>query len=103
MILVPLSNPKFATLPAEQSCELRVRGTSIRRRIRTPDRGGRRFDGRAIVFQHQHDPNPAFAAGEPFAQRTGWNVDPAKPGPCHHARLARLRFNESQPPPAWAP
>src|ERR1700755_2963633 len=27
MILVPLLNPKFATLPAEKSCELRVRGT----------------------------------------------------------------------------
>jgi hypothetical protein len=29
MILVPLLNPKFATVPAEKSCELRVRGTSI--------------------------------------------------------------------------
>ena len=28
MILVPLLNPKFATVPAEKSCELRVRGTS---------------------------------------------------------------------------
>ena len=27
MILVPLLNPKFATVPAEKSCELRVRGT----------------------------------------------------------------------------
>src|SRR5262249_53298943 len=26
MILVPLLNPKFATVPAERSCELRVRG-----------------------------------------------------------------------------
>src|SRR5262249_21785279 len=28
MMLVPLLNPKFATVPAEKSCELRVRGTS---------------------------------------------------------------------------
>jgi hypothetical protein len=28
MILVPLLNPKFATVRAEKSCELRVRGTS---------------------------------------------------------------------------
>ena len=28
MILVPLLNPKFATVPAAKSCELRVRGTS---------------------------------------------------------------------------
>jgi hypothetical protein len=28
MILVPLLNPKFATVLAEKSCELRVRGTS---------------------------------------------------------------------------
>jgi two-component sensor histidine kinase len=28
MILVPLLNPKFANVPAEKSCELRVRGTS---------------------------------------------------------------------------
>src|SRR5882672_11955067 len=28
MILVPLLNPKFATVPAAISCELRVRGTS---------------------------------------------------------------------------
>src|SRR5262249_14234638 len=28
MILVPLLNPTFATVPAEKSCELRVRGTS---------------------------------------------------------------------------
>src|SRR5437868_6421552 len=27
MILVPLLNPKFATVPAAISCELRVRGT----------------------------------------------------------------------------
>src|SRR5690348_6362802 len=27
MTLVPLLNPKFATVPAERSCELRVRGT----------------------------------------------------------------------------
>src|SRR3977135_778595 len=27
MILVPLLNPKFATVPAAKSCELRVRGT----------------------------------------------------------------------------
>src|SRR3977135_1745965 len=27
MILVPLLNPKFATVPAARSCELRVRGT----------------------------------------------------------------------------
>jgi hypothetical protein len=27
MILVPLLNPKFANVPAEKSCELRVRGT----------------------------------------------------------------------------
>ena len=26
--LVPLLNPKFANVPAEKSCELRVRGTS---------------------------------------------------------------------------
>src|SRR5712675_1300710 len=26
MILVPLLNPKFANVPAEKSCELRVRG-----------------------------------------------------------------------------
>jgi hypothetical protein len=32
MILVPLLNPKFATVLAEKSCELRVRGTS------TPER-----------------------------------------------------------------
>jgi hypothetical protein len=30
MILVPLLNPKFATVPAEKSCELRVRGTRAR-------------------------------------------------------------------------
>src|SRR5262249_15719642 len=28
MILVPLLNPKFAPVPAEKSCEPRVRGTS---------------------------------------------------------------------------
>jgi len=28
MILVPLLNPKFATVPTAKSCELRVRGTS---------------------------------------------------------------------------
>jgi hypothetical protein len=28
MILVPLLNPKFATMHAAKSCELRVRGTS---------------------------------------------------------------------------
>jgi hypothetical protein len=28
MMLVPLLNPKFATVPAGRSCELRVRGTS---------------------------------------------------------------------------
>src|SRR5262249_36170512 len=28
MILVPLSNPRFATVPAARSCELRVRGAS---------------------------------------------------------------------------
>src|ERR1051325_6739313 len=28
MFLVPLLNPKFATVPAAKSCELRVRGTS---------------------------------------------------------------------------
>src|SRR3977135_3201232 len=27
MILVPLLNPKFATVPAAKSCELRIRGT----------------------------------------------------------------------------
>src|ERR1700687_5464012 len=27
MILVPLLNPKFATVPVAKSCELRVRGT----------------------------------------------------------------------------
>jgi len=27
MNLVPLLNPKFATVPAEKMCELRVRGT----------------------------------------------------------------------------
>jgi hypothetical protein len=37
MILVPLLNPKFATVPAEKSCELRVRGTreAVYRRMRT--------------------------------------------------------------------
>jgi len=29
MILVPLVNPKFATVLAAKSCELRVRGTSV--------------------------------------------------------------------------
>jgi len=37
MILVPLLNPKFATVPAEKSCGLRVRGTSLREE-RTIDR-----------------------------------------------------------------
>src|SRR5215467_1513255 len=32
MILVPLLNPTFATVLAEKSCELRVRGTRICRR-----------------------------------------------------------------------
>ena len=30
MILVPLLNPKFATVLAENSCELRVRGTRVK-------------------------------------------------------------------------
>jgi len=29
IILVPLLNPKFASVPAAKSCELRVRGTSV--------------------------------------------------------------------------
>jgi 4a-hydroxytetrahydrobiopterin dehydratase len=32
MILVPLLNPKFATVPAAKPCELRVRGTRLRYR-----------------------------------------------------------------------
>ena len=45
MILVPLLNPKFATVLAEKSCELRVRGTSVagspagHRRLDRLDRG----------------------------------------------------------------
>src|SRR5262249_1350362 len=31
MILVPLLNPKFATVPSAKSCELRVRGTRSKR------------------------------------------------------------------------
>jgi hypothetical protein len=34
MTLVPLLNPKFATLPAAKSCELRVRGTGVEPRSR---------------------------------------------------------------------
>src|SRR5262245_14174010 len=40
MMLVPLLNPKFATVPAAKACELRVRGTSARMaRAGLPQRG----------------------------------------------------------------
>src|SRR5262252_5541952 len=44
MILVPLLNPKFATVPTEKPCELRVRGTSCALLLFLDARAGRRAD-----------------------------------------------------------
>jgi hypothetical protein len=56
MILVPLLNPKFATVPAAKSCELRVRGTGAafepedRSRIRREVRANFGFAALAAIM-----------------------------------------------------
>src|SRR5262245_44256884 len=89
MILVPLLNPKFANAPAARSCELRVRGTSVRRELAAgtpdlraqlaiPERAGIRAV--ASIVAHMSQQWPAARTGECIdvrAQCSEWS-----PGHC---------------------
>jgi len=80
MILVPLLNPKFATVLAEKSCELRVRGTSAVSACLESPRHARRMPGIHV-----------FAAGKTWMAGTS----PAMTASMHSRQLPK-RIKRSQ-------